>query len=108
MGHGNLEVPKELKQVLKFHVDLDYPDFYGAMQSMDVVVPAFVNYDCTFVDLRKTDHLPSQYFQTSIIRQVRRWLWPSNVTYVVSCRCVDPTPNVFPCIDPSYHNDAHA
>lgn len=45
VGHGQLEIPKELTQVVKFHVDLDYSEFYSVMQSMDIVVPAFVNYD---------------------------------------------------------------
>ncbi|KLO11988.1 hypothetical protein SCHPADRAFT_921523 [Schizopora paradoxa] len=44
-GNGNLDVPRELKQVLRFHVNLDYPEFYAVMQSMDVVIPAFVNFD---------------------------------------------------------------
>jgi len=45
VGHGELDVPKELSQVVNFHLDLDYADFYAVMQSMDIVVPAFVNYD---------------------------------------------------------------
>ncbi len=50
---------------MKFHVDLDYSEFYSVMQSMDIVVPAFVNYDCTFmnINLEKSPLLILQLLQ---------------------------------------------
>ncbi|KAG8950211.1 hypothetical protein FRC04_007845 [Tulasnella sp. 424] len=37
------DFPSELRNVVKFHRDLDYYQYYELMQSMDVVLPAFAN-----------------------------------------------------------------
>ncbi|KDQ54573.1 hypothetical protein JAAARDRAFT_38258 [Jaapia argillacea MUCL 33604] len=40
-GEGYLEVPHVLRNVVKKHAGLSYPEFYDLMESMDVVIPAF-------------------------------------------------------------------
>ncbi|EJC97990.1 uncharacterized protein FOMMEDRAFT_162331 [Fomitiporia mediterranea MF3/22] len=45
LGDGQLDIPKALSNIVFIHNGLDYVDFYALMQSMDVVVPAFVNKD---------------------------------------------------------------
>jgi hypothetical protein len=47
IGEGQLEIPVELKNVVVVRRGLSYWDFYRVMQSMNVVVPAFGNEDCT-------------------------------------------------------------
>ena len=46
IGEGHLDIPKELANVVFIHNGLSYVDFYALMQSMDIVIPAFVNKDC--------------------------------------------------------------
>lgn len=46
IGDGNIEIPEELSNVVVIHRGLGYIEFYALMQSMDVVLPAFVNLDC--------------------------------------------------------------
>lgn len=46
VGDGLLDIPEALENVVVIHRGLSYFDFYALMQSMDVVVPAFVNRDC--------------------------------------------------------------
>lgn len=46
IGEGQLDIPKSLSHVVVVQKDLDYTEFYAFMQSMDVVIPAFVNFDC--------------------------------------------------------------
>ncbi|KAL5482626.1 hypothetical protein ACEPAI_9220 [Sanghuangporus weigelae] len=45
IGEGHLDIPKELSNMIFIHNGLSYIDFYTLMQSMDVVIPAFVNQD---------------------------------------------------------------
>ena len=40
VGHGWLDVPEELKNVVVFHNDLGYREFYDVMASMDLCLPA--------------------------------------------------------------------
>lgn len=46
IGEGQLDIPRELSNVVVIHRGLSYLDYYALMQSMDIVVPAFVNLDC--------------------------------------------------------------
>ena len=48
IGEGNLDIPRELINIVFIHNGLSYIDFYALMQSMDVVIPAFVNKDCKY------------------------------------------------------------
>lgn len=42
VGHGgNLVVPQELENVIVYHRDLEYREFYDTMASMDICLPAF-------------------------------------------------------------------
>ena len=41
MGHGWLDLPPELKNIVTFHVDLDYSAYYDVMADLDICVPAF-------------------------------------------------------------------
>lgn len=49
IGDGHLDIPKALSNVIYIHNGLNYTDFYAFMQSMDVVIPAFVNMDCALL-----------------------------------------------------------
>jgi hypothetical protein len=42
VGSGDLDVPMELTNLVVFHTDLSYPDFYHLMSRMDICVPAFI------------------------------------------------------------------
>ena len=46
IGEGEIEIPKSISKVVVIQRDLNYTDFYAFMQSMDVVIPAFVNREC--------------------------------------------------------------
>lgn len=46
IGEGRLDIPKSLEHVVVVQKDLNYTEFYAFMQSMDVVIPAFVNFQC--------------------------------------------------------------
>ena len=51
MGHGKLEIPPALKNIVVLHVDLEYTEFYALMSGMDVCVPAFArNSDTNYVN----------------------------------------------------------
>jgi len=51
VGHGKLDVPPALKNIVVLHVDLDYTEFYALMSRMDVCVPAFArNSDANYVN----------------------------------------------------------
>ncbi|KZP07911.1 hypothetical protein FIBSPDRAFT_272137 [Athelia psychrophila] len=41
VGHGWIDIPNELKNVIVFHAELKYHDFYNVMASMDLCLPAF-------------------------------------------------------------------
>lgn len=42
VGHGgDLGIPQELENVIVYHRDLDYREFYDTMASMDICLPAF-------------------------------------------------------------------
>ncbi|KDQ54574.1 hypothetical protein JAAARDRAFT_60558 [Jaapia argillacea MUCL 33604] len=43
IGGGYLEVPPILKNVVRIHESLDYPEFYALMEQMDIVLPAFAS-----------------------------------------------------------------
>ncbi|KAF7974649.1 hypothetical protein HWV62_11526 [Athelia sp. TMB] len=40
VGHGWLDIPEELRNVVVFHNDLGYREFYDVMASMDLCLPA--------------------------------------------------------------------
>jgi len=42
VGSGWIDVPIELKNVVVFHTNLNYADFYAVMSGMDICVPAFL------------------------------------------------------------------
>ncbi|KAH6914689.1 hypothetical protein BKA70DRAFT_1510095 [Coprinopsis sp. MPI-PUGE-AT-0042] len=42
VGSGSIDIPKELQNIVVFHTDLSYPDFYRLMSGMDICMPAFV------------------------------------------------------------------
>lgn len=48
VGSGSLDVPLKLKNVIVFHVNLNYTQFYDLMSTMDICVPAFPNSDDYF------------------------------------------------------------
>jgi hypothetical protein len=41
VGHGWVDIPPELKNVVAFHVNLNYTEYYDVMAGMDVCIPAF-------------------------------------------------------------------
>lgn len=41
VGSGLMDLPLELKNVVIFHVQLDYNQYYDIMAGMDICVPAF-------------------------------------------------------------------
>jgi hypothetical protein len=41
VGHGWVDIPPELKNVVAFHVNLNYSEYYDVMAGMDVCIPAF-------------------------------------------------------------------
>jgi hypothetical protein len=41
VGSGEIDVPPELENILVFHKDLNYRDYYDVMAGMDICVPAF-------------------------------------------------------------------
>ncbi|KAF8340786.1 hypothetical protein F5887DRAFT_888634 [Amanita rubescens] len=45
IGSGWLDVPPELKNIIVFHINLNYTQFYNLMATMDICVPAFPNND---------------------------------------------------------------
>jgi len=42
VGSGWIDVPTELKNLIIFHTNLNYSEFYSVMSNMDVCVPAFL------------------------------------------------------------------
>ncbi len=44
-GSGKLDVPVALKNIIVFHTNLNYSQFYDLMSTMDICVPAFPNAD---------------------------------------------------------------
>jgi hypothetical protein len=44
-GSGKLDVPVALKNIIVFHTDLNYFQFYDLMSTMDICIPAFPNTD---------------------------------------------------------------
>ncbi|KAF9542624.1 hypothetical protein CPC08DRAFT_439036 [Agrocybe pediades] len=42
VGSGSLDVPAELENIVVFHTDLNYKDFYEVMGGMDICIPAFL------------------------------------------------------------------
>lgn len=45
VGHGWIDIPNELKNVIVFHAELSYHDFYDVVASMDLCLPAFRSED---------------------------------------------------------------
>jgi len=48
-GGRQFEVPPELDNVVVFHSDLDYTQFFDTLARMDICVPAFVR-DSTYYE----------------------------------------------------------
>ncbi|KAF8332974.1 hypothetical protein F5887DRAFT_986203 [Amanita rubescens] len=49
-GSGSLNVPPELKNVIVFHTNLNYFQYYDLMTTMDICIPAFPNNKKYFED----------------------------------------------------------
>ncbi|KAH9476941.1 hypothetical protein JR316_0010857 [Psilocybe cubensis] len=45
VGSGWITVPDELKNLIVFHTNLNYTDFYEVMGGMDICIPAFLSED---------------------------------------------------------------
>ena len=69
IGEGEIDIPLALSRAVFIHRGLNYTDFYALMQSMDVVIPAFVNVDCeeTFISLF-LEIFTATYLQTMITK----------------------------------------
>jgi len=50
VGSGSLDLPPELKNVVVFHVDLSYREYYDVMGLIDICVPAFGPSDKYYVE----------------------------------------------------------
>lgn len=42
VGNGWLSIPSEIKNLIVFHTNLNYTDYYNAMGGMDICIPAFL------------------------------------------------------------------
>ena len=50
VGSGSLEIPIELAYMVSIYRGLDYLDFYKLIAGMDIVVPAFADNGCRFIN----------------------------------------------------------
>ena len=55
IGEGKLEIPPQLNNIVTIHAGTRYTEFYSLMQSMDVVLPAFVEKTCKLDLIKKTE-----------------------------------------------------
>lgn len=83
IGEGEIDIPQALSRAVFIHRGLNYTDFYALMQTMDVVIPAFVNVDCRdiFISLL-LEILTATFLQTMITKPALLWPWQSSATYV--------------------------